>query len=82
MVTRWAPDRIPAVWSRAGEGRIYVMSALGGGDSKLSDFSTEDLLAWSPDGRFVAAARVERAGANNISSRSMSFHRMAGSPVP
>ena len=51
--------------SRAGEGRIHVMSSLGGGHSRLSDFPTEDLLAWSPDNRFIAAARMERAGAND-----------------
>ena len=36
-------------------------------DAKLTDLSTNDQVAWSPDGRVVAAARVE-GGDDNISS--------------
>jgi Tol biopolymer transport system component/predicted Ser/Thr protein kinase len=71
VMPRWSPDGRRIAFVRfppgADDGRIHVMSALGGPPSKLSDLSTIDQVAWSPDGRVVAAVRVERAG-DNISS--------------
>jgi Tol biopolymer transport system component len=65
----WSPDGRQIAFLRfppgGDEGRIYLMSALGGSNSKLSDFPTDDQIAWSPDGRVIAAARVVRPGSND-----------------
>ena len=68
----WSPDgRRIAFLRRIGHSaRIHVTSALGGPDSKLSDFpvgvtETWELvgaqIAWSPDGRYIVAGRDPRA---------------------
>ena len=70
LVTGWASDRLRPISTRQQQyrpphqdgGRIYLMSALGGRASKLSDFPTDDQIAWSPDGHVIAAARAEQAG--------------------
>jgi Tol biopolymer transport system component/DNA-binding winged helix-turn-helix (wHTH) protein len=58
----WSPDGLRIAFLRSrdtwSEGRIYLMSALGGSDRKLSDFlAVTYQVAWSPDGRFIAAGR-------------------------
>jgi Tol biopolymer transport system component len=70
----WSPDgrQIAFVRARsaseAGDGTIRLVSPLGGADRKLSDFrvsaygSDSTPIAWSPDGRWVAASRAD-AGA-------------------
>lgn len=77
MVTRRAPDRIPEVSAREqGVSCISTVGPWGGaftscrrwaGHAKLTDLSTTDQVAWSPDGRVVAAALLKRAG-DKISS--------------
>ena len=68
----WSPDgrQIAFVRHRSNDraGRVYVMSPLGGGERKVSDFGVtvaDDPIAdafgqicWSPDGRYIAAARA------------------------
>jgi serine/threonine protein kinase len=59
----WSPSGQQIAFVRlppdASVGRIQLMSALGGTASKLSDLPTLDQIAWSPDGRVIAAARWE-----------------------
>ncbi len=70
----WSPDgrQIAFVRARsaseAGDGTVQLVSPLGGADRKLSDFRVSAYgpdstpIAWSPDGRWVAASRAD-AGA-------------------
>ena len=64
---RWSPDGRQIAFVREWTdhaGRVYVVSPLGGPERKLSDFDAHfdrvavfGDLSWSPDGRYVAAAR-------------------------
>jgi Tol biopolymer transport system component/DNA-binding winged helix-turn-helix (wHTH) protein len=63
----WSPDgkqiaflrRAPGTPPRASQ--IYVVSALGGGERKVSDFAAYfGTLAWSPDGQWIVAGRARR----------------------
>jgi len=68
-VPSWSPDGRQIAFVRfppgGTEGRIYLMSALGGNSSKLVDFPTDGQIAWAPNGRVVAAARTEQSGSND-----------------
>jgi len=44
-------------WDLKGQGTIHLVSPVGGSDRKLSDFPVRPRLSWSPDGRWLAAAR-------------------------
>jgi Tol biopolymer transport system component/DNA-binding winged helix-turn-helix (wHTH) protein len=70
----WSPDGRQIAFVRAsakeGDATIRLVSPLGGADRKLSDFRVNASgpdstpIAWSPDGRWVAASRdVAAAGA-------------------
>ena len=64
---RWSPDGRQIAFVREWTdhaGRVYVVSPLGGPERKLSDFDAHfdrvalfGDLSWSPDGRYIAAAR-------------------------
>ena len=41
---------------------IHLVSPIGGGERKLSDFPAGGLIAWSPDGRYLATGRIDRPG--------------------
>jgi serine/threonine protein kinase/Tol biopolymer transport system component len=70
----WSPDGRQIAFVRESTdhtGHVYVVSPLGGPERKLSDFDAHfdrvalfGDLSWSPDGRYVAAARssTQRAG--------------------
>jgi Tol biopolymer transport system component/DNA-binding winged helix-turn-helix (wHTH) protein len=71
----WSPDgqRIAFLRRIGHSARIHVASALGGPDSKLSDFpvgatEAEELIGaqitWSPDGRYIVAGRDPRFAAD------------------
>ena len=48
-------------WLHKGQGTIHLVSPVGGSDRKLSDFPVRSTLSWSPDGRWLAAARPPSA---------------------
>ena len=88
----WSPDgRRIAFLRRIGHSaRIHVTSALGGPDSKLSDFpvgvtETWELvgaqIAWSPDGRYIVAGRDPRA-ATDVSAGLYRIPVEGGEPHP
>ncbi len=58
----WSPDGQRIAYVRmspeAEGGRIHLVSPLGGSNLKLSDIPVSAPLAWSPDGRYLAAQRV------------------------
>jgi Tol biopolymer transport system component len=63
----WSPDGRHLAFVRQltdHAGRVYIVSPLGGDERRLSDFDVHfdrlgqfGQLSWSPDGRFIAAAR-------------------------
>ncbi len=58
---RWSPDGRQIAYVRdnlESGGRIRLISPLGGSDRKLSDIPVAAPLAWSPDGRYLAAHRI------------------------
>ncbi len=65
---RWSPDGRQIAFVREWTdhaGRVYVVSPLGGPERKVSDFDAHfdraaafGDLSWSPDGRYIAAART------------------------
>ena len=52
---RTSPTPVPGTFV------IHLMSALGGSDLKLSDVTVWGPLDWSPDGKYIAAARAPGA---------------------
>lgn len=62
----WSPDGKQIAFVRsapsAAAGAIYLVSPLGGPERRLSDFPTRSQLSWSPDGRWLTAARVRAEG--------------------
>ena len=67
----WSPDgrRVAFLRKLENSARIHLMSALGGADSKLSDFPVGVIeaegiagaqITWSPDGRHIVAGRDPR----------------------
>jgi len=67
----WSPDGRQIAFVRSqpgydpgdlkGQGTIHLVSPVGGSDRKLSDFPVRSTLSWSPDGRWLAAARYGSA---------------------
>ena len=87
----WSPDgsrvafvRMPVGASTHTSGRLYTVSALGGGERRLGDFPAGlSQLAWSPDGRHVAARRVR--GADETAPEASGIHLVpadGGEPRP
>ena len=61
----WSPDGRQIAYVRGSPpsgGRIHLVSPLGGSDRTLSDFPVSEPLAWSPDGRFIAAQGPQPTG--------------------
>ena len=58
----WSPDDMQIAYLRRDPQRkelnVWVMSALGGPGHKVSDLSVSFGISWSPDGRYINAARL------------------------
>ncbi len=58
----WSPDgRQIAFASARGGGGIYLVSAEGGPDRKLSDLATDSRPSWTPDGKYLLVAKLYKA---------------------
>ncbi len=61
----WSPDGTQIAFTRFSStlapGTIYLVSPLGGAERRLSDFPAWPLVSWSPDGRWLAAAKTRTA---------------------
>ena len=80
----WSPDgrRIAFLRSTGHSARIHVTSALGGPDSKLSEFPVGGVqIAWSPDGRYIVAGRDPRV-ATGVSAGLYRIPVEGGEPLP
>jgi eukaryotic-like serine/threonine-protein kinase len=53
----WSPDgrQIAFIRQRLDDSTIHLVSPLGGAERRLGDFKGADSLAWSPDGKWLAA---------------------------
>jgi Tol biopolymer transport system component len=71
-VPSWSPDGQQIAFVRSNSdfrGAIHLVSPIGGGERKLSDFPVIGAIAWSPDGRYIAAERADPAGVRNADRR-------------
>jgi len=63
----WSPDGRQIAFVRDGpqSAAIHVVSPLGGGERRVSDFRVSGAapISWSPDSRYLAASGVERSDA-------------------
>ena len=58
----WSPDGKRIAFGRGPPANgIWTMSPLGGKEQKLADFDPTRQMSWSPDGKWLAAARVASA---------------------
>src|SRR4029453_3962958 len=59
----WSPDGTQIAFVREGahSDTVRLGAPIGGGEGKLSDFPVSS-IAWSPDGRYIAAAKAETSG--------------------
>jgi Tol biopolymer transport system component len=64
----WSPDgrRIAFVSDRSGSAEVYVMSADGSGQRRLTRHAKPKELAWSPDGRMLAFGSHARGGPRDV----------------
>ncbi len=77
----WKPDGTNIAFVRLEEGRagVYVVSPLGGAERKLAEFSafprdanggpietSDPVLSWSPDGRWLVVTRVTLGGDDGV----------------
>ena len=59
----WSPDGKRIAFRRLGPGGgIWTMSPLGGAEQKLADLPHAGPMSWSPDGKWLAAARYSVLG--------------------
>ena len=82
---QWSPDGRQIAYVRAADRtsqRIRVMSAFGGSDRLLSDFAVWAPIAWSPDGRYIAAGGAGAAGAPARADSIYLIPLLAGEPRP
>jgi Tol biopolymer transport system component len=64
----WSPDgrSIAFVSDRTGSAEVYVMSADGSGQRRLTRHAKPKELAWSPDGRMIAFGSHARGGPRDV----------------
>ena len=85
FASQWSPDGRQIAYVRAADRtsqRIRVMSAFGGSDRLLSDFAVWAPIAWSPDGRYIAAGGAGAARAPARADPIYLIPLVAGEPRP
>jgi Tol biopolymer transport system component/DNA-binding winged helix-turn-helix (wHTH) protein len=80
----WSPDgeRIAFFRETSAGSRIYLISAVSGSDSKLSDFAATAPISWSKDGKYLAVRHVVPPSAVSEESGIWVLPLDGGSPRP
>ena len=67
-IPTWSPDgrKIAFVSDRTGSAEVYVMSADGSGQRRLTRHAKPKELAWSPDGRMLAIGSHANGGPRDV----------------
>ena len=82
---RWSPDGRQIAFVRQGpqHSEIHLVSTIGGAERRLTDFFVQwGPIAFSPDGRYLAALAVGQPGRDGADSRIYAIPAGGGDPRP